>query len=42
MEEPRVLAVKLLERVVGEHHRTRPFGYSQDEGVAPTDGTRRR
>ena len=37
-----MLAVELLERVVGEDDRTRPFGNAQDEGVAPADGTRRR
>ena len=42
VEEPRVLAVELLERVVGQHHGAGPFGDPQHEGVAPPDGSGRR
>ena len=37
-----MLAVELLERVVREHHGTRPLGNAQHEGITPADGTRRR
>ena len=42
VEEPGVLAVELLERVVGEHHGPGPLGDAQHEGVAAADGAGRR
>ena len=42
VEQPRMFAVKLLERVVGQHRGTGLFGDAQQEGVTPADGARRR
>jgi hypothetical protein len=42
VEQPRVLPVELLERVVGEHDRVHAVGHLQDERVAASDHTRRR
>ena len=42
LEQPRVLAVELLERVVGQDGGAGPAGDLQDEGVAPADGAGRR
>ena len=41
LEEPRVLAVELLEGVVGEHGGVDLLGDAQQEGVASADGTGR-
>ncbi len=41
VEEPLVLAVELLERVVRQHHRARTVGDAQQEPVPATDGPRR-
>ena len=38
VEEPLVLAVELLERVVRQHHGPGLVGDAQEEGVAPADG----
>ena len=42
VEQPRVGPVELLERVVAEDPGARLVGDAQHEGVAPTDGSRRR
>ena len=41
-EQPRVLAMELLERVVREHDTVHLLGDAQQEGVTPADGARRR
>ena len=42
VEQPLVLAVELLERVVGQHDGVDLVGDAQQEGVAPPDGAGRR
>ncbi len=42
VEEPLVLPVELLERVVGQHDRADLVGDPEQEGVAPADRSRRR
>lgn len=42
IEQPRILSVELLERVVRQHDRPGLVGHAEDEGIATTDGTGRR